>query len=264
MRDLYLLLWLYPKNKRIVQELKALAKNSMTQSAYLRLAFKSSNQKIKEIKDQLVKDGIKFLTAVDEKFPKKILNYEYSPLIISYIGNLNIYLDSKSVAMIGSRKIDPNLEQWVYSSFSNKNEKYVYVSGGAIGADQVVHKAALKSKNKTLLVLPAGLMNPYPKDIIKKFKNYENALYVSLFSPFQRIYKSNFYARNYLMAALSDEIVILQAKIKSGTMVTARYAIDMNKSIYALSCQPWDEKYSGNKSLLEDGANQIINLDLFQ
>ena len=331
MNDLYLLLWIYPKDKRIKEDLKKYTfaftftftepnpsnpsvfasnpsdppdlsslsapssppdppsppgflnppkppkppnppsplgflnpPNPPKPSDYLLFILKKSVNEISSLKDLMKSKGIKYITIKDPLYPKKLKGSLYAPLILSYVGDFHSYLDSLPIAMIGSRRIDPELEEWIYESFKTKYQKYIYVSGGAIGVDQAIHKACLKSSNKTLIVLPSGLLNPYPKNIISDFKNFRNVIFISHFPPKQKVFKSNFYSRNHFMASLSDAVVVLQAEEKSGTLMTVKYALEMNKDVYALSCSPWNKRYSGNAKLISDGADQIINLDLFQ
>ena len=264
MRDIYLLLWIYPKDKRIASDLKKYSFNEFNLSEYLLFLFERSNKKILELKNKIEDKGFDYITIKDELYPKGLFQTCYSPLIFAYSGSINHYINSTPVALIGSRRIDPELEDWLYKSFKKKSDRYIYLSGGAIGTDQAVHKASLLSDNKTLFVLPSGIFNPYPSSLFKDFKSHKNSLFISHFPPEQKVFKSNFYSRNHLMAALCESLIVLQAEQKSGTLVTAKYALDMAKDIYVLSSQPWDKRYSGNIKLLNEGAIQITNLDLFQ
>jgi len=264
MRDVYLLLWIYPKDKRIASDLKKHSFDDVDLTDYLMFLFERSNKKILELKNKLEKNRIGFITIKDTSYPKRLLQSPYSPLIFAYIGDFDHYTNSQPVAIIGSRRIDPELEDWLYRSFREKCDKYIYLSGGAIGTDQAIHKASLINDNKTLFVLPSGILNPYPSSLYKNFKHHKNSLFISHFPPEKKIFKSNFYSRNHLMASLCESLIVLQAEEKSGTLVTAKYALDMAKDIYVLSSSPWNKRYSGNIKLLEEGATQITNLDLFQ
>lgn len=264
MRDVYLLLWLYPKDKKIAKDLKNYSYHNWNISTYLTFIYERSSSKIIDLKKKLEQNEIKYITIKDESYPKRLLQSQYSPLIFAYSGDFDHYRKRVPIAIIGSRRIDPELEDWLFRSFNKTCDKNIYLSGGAIGTDQAIHKATLNNNNKTLFVLPGGILNPYPKTLYRDFKHYKNALFISHFPPDQKIYKSNFYSRNHFMAALSECLIVLQAEEKSGTLVTAKYAIDMAKEIYVLSSTPWNKRYSGNIRLIEEGATHIMNLDLFQ
>ena len=264
MREIFLLLWIYPNDKRLLHELRLYSYKESSLTDYVKLIFNSSTLEIMKLKKHMALKGMGFITAVDDNYPIVLKSAEHSPLIFSYLGDYRILHDFTSVSMVGSRNIDKNLKQWLSSSFTKKSDKFTYISGGAIGTDQAIHSACVKSFNKTVIVLPSGILNPYPKYLISKYIESESVLFISQFSPYQKIFKSNFHQRNYFISALSEAVVILQAKERSGTFVTAKYAIELNKDLYVLSCKPWDEGYSGNIRLLNEGANQITNLDLFQ
>ena len=265
MRDFFLLVWLFPNNKRLKDEFKISFKDrKFSPSSFIKDLFFRSKDEISNLIKILKKNSITYITVVDELYPREILTYNYQPYIFSCKGDFSIYSQLEPVCFVGSRRLDPELEEWIFENISIQFTKILFVSGGAIGTDQAIHRSAIRSNNKTLFVLPSGLLNAYPKGVLARFENSKNTVFVSQFSPFQKMYKSNFYARNYFMSALSNRVVILQAEVKSGTLVTSKYAVEMNKELFVLSCSPWDKRYSGNKKLLNEGAGHIINLDLFQ
>jgi|GEM_PF-5386358 len=265
MREFFLLIWLFPNNKRLKEEFKLSFKDATFKpSSFIEDLFFRSKKEISNLIKVLKKNSINYITVVDDLYPKKILKHNFQPYIFSCKGDFSIYDKLEPVCFVGSRRLDPELGEWIFENINKQFSKILFISGGAIGTDQAIHSGALRSRNKTLFVLPSGLLNAYPKGVLSRYENSKDAVFVSQFSPFQKMYKSNFYARNYFMSSLSDKVVILQAEIKSGTLVTAKYAIEMNKELIVLSCSPWDKRYSGNKKLLCDGASHIINLDLFQ
>lgn len=264
MRDYFLLIWLFPKDKKILTQLKNFSKE-LQPSSELKKSYSKNLSSIENLKQKLKANSLEYITAIDKSYPVILNTSDYAPLILSYRGDIKILENCDNlVGFVGSRRIDPELQFWFSSEVKKLDSQIVTVSGGAIGVDQFVHKESVKNNLKTLVVLPSGLFHPYPAYLFNLFKENKNFLFLSQFSPELRVYKSNFYPRNHLIASLCKKLVVLQAEQKSGTMVTARFAIDLNREIYALSSNPWDQRYSGNKELINDGAIQMMDLDLFQ
>lgn len=264
MRDYFFLVWLFPKNKMLVKSLRAFSQD-LNPTEELKNLYDKNLLEVEKLKKQLEAHSMGYITAIDNDYPENLKTCDYSPLIISYSGDINLLKsDGKFIGFIGSRRIDPELQYWFSTEVKKLHSDYIIVSGGAIGVDQFVHKESVKNNLKTVVILPSGLLNPYPKYFYDLFKDNKSFLFLSQFPPFVRVYKSNFYPRNYLIAGLCEKLVVLQAEKKSGTMVTARFAIDLNKDIYTLSNSPWDQRYSGNKELINSGAFQIMDLNLFQ
>ena len=108
-------------------------------------------------------------------------------------------------------------------------EKHIcVVSGGARGIDQKAHSIAIRSKSPSLCFLPSGLDHFYPESLksLRKGILDSGGTFISCFPPWAKMYKSYFHIRNSLMSAYSSLVVILQAQIRSGTMLTARKALD--------------------------------------
>ena len=123
MKDVYLLLWLYPKDKRALEDLKCYSFDQKKLSEYLKYLFRRSVYKIEELKNLLNSEDISIVTIKDDLYPKRLKEAPYAPLIFSYQGNFNTYLNSIPVSMIGSRRLDPKLEEWIYESFKFEYKK---------------------------------------------------------------------------------------------------------------------------------------------
>jgi len=181
--------------------------------------------------------------------------------VIHYEGNLAL-LSKKRVAIVGSRKAlsySKNITLQLSGRLSALGA--VSVSGAAIGIDALAHKGA--GAANTIAVLPCSLSLRYPK--INSALIDDIAQQGLLLSPFESDFKAtpwSFVARNEVIVALSDVVVIMQADLNSGSMHSASYAIKHNKPLYVLSHRIGDSL--GTDALLQDGrAKPIYDIDTF-
>ncbi len=263
MKNILLLSWFY-SNKHFNRLIARMLREKKICNELYGIYRKHENE-IKSLKAKLFKENIWICTYVDKLYPENLKNLEYSPWVFCGSGNLSLLEESLCLGVVGSRKPDLLAVHWLKEEFKKLNKKVVIVSGGAIGIDQVAHQEAFLQGISNICVLPVGIFNIYPQSLKKNMNKYLESgkfLFISQFHPEQKVCKSLFHSRNYLLSALSNKILIVQAKKNSGTMITAKYAIDQGKEIYALPANPWDDRYMGNVQLLEDGAYQVIDLSL--
>lgn len=129
----------------------------------------------------------------------------------------------------------------------------VIVSGFAYGIDSAAHAAAIANGLPTIAILGTGLNIRYPSgnDNLRQSILNSNGLIISEYPPDTPAFKSNFIARNRLIAGLTKAVLIAEASYKSGALNTARWAREMNKSCFAVPCIPGDQTLAGNQLLLE-------------
>lgn len=134
---------------------------------------------------------------------------------------------------------------------------HVSVSGGAIGVDQITHQTSVDLKLPTIAILPSGLKQLYPQ----RFSHYVDAIIknkgcvLSEFPDGQIVFKHHFSFRNRLIAALGKVSVIVEAREKSGTLITAHRALEMGKDVFVVPGHPLDDNFKGSLSLLKLGAH---------
>ena len=132
------------------------------------------------------------------------------------------------------------------------------VSGMAIGIDSAAHRQALAAGGSTIAVLPSSLQKPYParhRGLAEQIAN--NGALITEYSSTSNIYKGNFIARNRIIAAMSDVLLVVEAAERSGTMHTVDFAIQLGKDVAAIP-GPINHHYSmGTNRLLKDGVHLI-------
>lgn len=231
--------------------------------------FKKQFNLEKEL-EYLNKESIKFVCSFEINYPKNLKEIYNPPLVLFYKGELK-NTKYNCLAIIGSRK-------YSYYGFSVTNflikdlNNLCIVSGLAVGIDTLAHNNALKYNLKTIAVLGSGLDNEsiYPKENKELLNNIiqNNGLIISEFSPKTKALKNNFRLRNRIISGLSRAVLIIEGKDKSGTKITANYALEQNRDIFAVPGNIFSQNsYTCNK-LISQGAILIQNAkdinDFFQ
>jgi DNA processing protein len=267
MKDIFYLSW-FLKDEVFHKEMLEFVKVGKL-SDHLKSLLKLHQDQISKGKAICKKSGASVVVFSDPDYPNCFKSLERPPWVLTYKGNLKLLDNNRRLSVVGSRRADPEVLYWLNKNFKIIHKDSVLVSGGAIGVDQEVHKAALRENLATIIVLPVGIDQIYPpslSSLVSQFfkKGHESVLLLSQFFPSQQVYKSSFYPRNYVLSAISPKLIVVQSEVRSGTMVTAKYALENDKEIYVLPASPWDLRYSGNLKLLEEGAYQLIDLSLIQ
>lgn len=183
-----------------------------------------------------MKNNIKLLNIFDKDYPKKLKNI-YDPPVVLYIkGNKNIF-NKKSVAMVGCRMCSKyGEEQAKYFSYNLAKNDIVVVSGLARGIDKYSHIGCLAGKGKTIAVLGCGLNIMYPLENLEVARKIieTGGVIVSEYPIGEKPNRENFPQRNRIISGLSDYIIVVESKAKSGSMITVNFAIEQGKEIYAI------------------------------
>ena len=199
--------------------------------------------------------GYDTITIFDAEYPKKLLNLKQPPMVLYYKGNLDLLKDS-SIGITGTR-----LPTYYAADATTKlctNTDKVVISGLAKGVDTFAHKYA----KKTVAVLGCGIHYIYPLENRDLFKEVEEkGLILSEYPGLTKPLAYHFPFRNRIIAALSDELYVMEAKDqKSGTVGTVNYALDLGKNIKVLPFDAFADCY--NNTLIAEGAMVITKKDL--
>lgn len=209
------------------------------------------------------KNKISFVTLENQNYPELLKNI-YAPPAVLYFKGADILNHDKKIAFVGSRKANRYgqkvIESIVPQMIANG---FVIVSGGAIGADSMAHEEAVNSGGKTVSVIGSGLLNPYPHSNKKLFeKIIDNC--GTLLSPFALstfAKPGNFPARNRVIAGLSLGCVVVQAAKKSGASITAQFALDQGRDVFAIPGSVEDGLSQGCHALIQQGAKLVANAE---
>jgi DNA processing protein len=210
--------------------------------------------------------GIKIITLWDEDYPALLKEIDHPPLVLYIKGALN---PNKMISIVGTRNSDKRSE-FITKRISEDISKagYTIVSGMALGIDRCAHLGALKAGGSTIAVLPSAVDIIYPvknNDIYRMIYESKDSAIISEYPPGIGVYeKWAFVKRNRIISGLSEQVIIVQAPLKSGAMITAKYAIDQNRELFACPGNAFDDKYSGCHELIKQGARLFSSMnDLF-
>ncbi|WP_075876178.1 DNA-processing protein DprA [Merdibacter massiliensis] len=201
----------------------------------------------------------KYITVFDAEYPKQFRHLRYPPWILFYHGDLSL-LEAKGVAVIGSRVSSEEGRTSCQQIVGILKEKYVIISGLAKGIDALAHREALDQK--TIGVIGCGIECVYPKENADLYARLAaQHLIISEYPGKTKPYAAHFPWRNRLIAALADSIIVIEAKVRSGTMHTVNEAIELSRPVYVVVRSYLEREYLGNALLLQQGAEPLFHAE---
>lgn len=211
---------------------------------------------------ELYKKQISYITRNDKEYPYLLKHIPNPPVGFYMIGEMPNE-DIPKISIVGSRKCTQygahNTEKITKELSENG---IVIVSGLAEGIDGIAHKAALETGGKTIAVLGNGVDLSYPSvnAAIRK-KIIENGCIISEFPPETPPYQSNFPMRNRIVSGLSLGLIVMEASLRSGTLITVGNALDQGRDVFALPGNITSQFSEGTNELIKQGAFLITSAD---
>ena len=206
----------------------------------------------KEI-DALKKVGAYLLTYKDFNYSSLLIQIHDFPPVLSYKGNITLLNSEKTIAIVGARNSSINSR-----SFASKiakelvDEGCITVSGLARGVDTAVHEA---SGSSTIAVIAGGIDHIYPPENKELFERIaSSALLLAELPVGSKPLSQNFPQRNRIISGLALATVVIEASLRSGSLITANYALEQNREIFAVPGFPLDPRCMGTNKLIKDGA----------
>jgi len=198
----------------------------------------------------------KFIYPSHPSYPQKLLDLEDPPCYLAYEGCLDVF-QQLSLSVVGSREPTTLSLDWMELHLSDLVAKgIVTVSGGARGVDQKAHFISLRAQRPTVMVLPTGLGQIYPRemqDVVSHICDC-GGIVISELGHMNPVRKHYFEKRNRIIAALSGVTLIVEAHRRSGTSMTARLAMDLNRTLAVVPGHPLNPHWGGSLELLSSGA----------
>jgi DNA processing protein len=224
------------------------------------------NVDLDQLWDKIIAQGIKILTWDDELYPPRLKEIEQPPPVLYVRGEL-LPEDHFAVAIVGTRKVTPYGRQITeeLSAFLASNGVTV-VSGLARGVDAVAHSAALKAGGRTLAVLGSGVDRIYPPEnrALAEQMMTRGAL-ISDYPVGTAPDASNFPPRNRIISGLSLAVVVVEAGETSGALITAEFAAEQGREIFAVPGSILAPQSKGTNKLIQNGALPLLTpQDLMQ
>lgn len=217
------------------------------------LILQAIRQKEKVVKEKLqtIEEKIqsKYVTIIDKDYPEMLKHINNPPWVLYYYGDLSL-LNKKTLAIIGARKNTSYGKKMCQKIIREcKDYNCNVISGLAMGIDAIAHQSAFEFQLSTIAVLGSGIDYCYPKSNIDLYNRIKaHGLLISEYPNLTKPQKQFFLVRNRLIAALSEQVVVIEASCQSGTMNTVTYALEFGKDV---GCVP-------NLATLNSGCNQLI------
>jgi len=227
------------------------------------LKDKSNKSEAYEIGCKNYKLGVKAFSIDNNNYPVRLKNISSPPPILFYRGNnaVEILRSDYFVSVVGTRNptaYGKSVTKMIVADLAKRG--VVIVSGMARGIDSIAHQTALENNGKTIAVLGCGVDVVYPpenKDLMNEI--IKKGIVISECLPSTKPFRSYFPARNRLISGLCDSLAIMEAAKKSGTMITAGFAGDQGRDLFAVPGSVFSPESQGTNQLIQDGACVLSN-----
>ena len=239
------------KNKNIIKELR----NEELEEI--------NEEKINKFKEYMNNNNINYITIKSKDYPEKLKHLLEPPYVLFYKGNLDL-LKGRLVAVIGARKCTSygaGITKIISKVISENN--ITVVSGLATGIDSIAQKNSFNNVGRTIGILGCGIDVVYPKhnkllyeDILKN-----DGLIISEFLPQTPPMAYNFPRRNRIISGISDKLIIIEANVKSGSLITVNYALFLGMDIMAVPGPVLSGNSEGCNKLIRDGAKPFTEIE---
>ena len=216
----------------------------------------------KAIIERCSKKGYSILTQHDEDFPVRLRDIPASPIVLYIDGTLPNVDRIPSFAIVGTRNVTPYGAK-IATAFGSGVAQAggIVTSGMAIGVDTFAHKGALKANGKTIAVLGCGLDIAYPKSNAElKEIIASNGCVISEYPPMTGPTRHAFPIRNRIISGLSEATIVVEAGIRSGSLITANHAAEQGRQIYAIPGNIDSPQSAGPNRLILDGAHPLVSV----
>ena len=218
--------------------------------------------RISAIIDASEQSGSIIIPITDPRYPLNLKEIFDPPIVLFAQGNITL-LNQQQIAMVGSRNASINGRDNAFD-FAQKLAKVglVITSGLALGIDGAAHKGALSVNGKTIAVVATGLDQVYParhRLLAKSILDNDGAI-ISEFLPGTSPKPGYFPKRNRIISGLSLGVLVVEATIKSGSLVTARCALEQNREVFAVPSTIHNLQAKGCHWLIKQGAKLVDNI----
>lgn len=233
----------YEKIKKIYNDLQSITIQSMLEQ------YKSRN--------------IQCITIFDEQYPSLLKQISNPPWVLYVQGNSELLNHSKLISIVGTRyptNYGKNMTNFLVKPLV-KND-FVTISGLAKGIDSLVHEYTIQQGGNTIAVLGFGFNHIYPKENTQLAQQViKNGLMISEYPPHREPRRWHFPERNRIISGLSLGTIVVEAKEKSGSLITADLALEQNREVFAIPGPINSECSRGTNMLIQQGAKLVLNPD---
>ncbi len=216
----------------------------------------SAEKEYNQLKDM----GGEFVAACEPSYPNALRMIEDAPPILAVLGHKHL-LDKRNIGIVGSRNASLNGRRFARDLAGDLGSAgYVIASGLARGIDTAAHEGSIDSG--TIAVVAGGVGHIYPKENEKLHARIvEQGAVISECKMGQRPTARHFPRRNRIISGLAMGVVVVEAAKKSGSLITARQALDQGREVFAVPGSPLDPRTKGTNDLIRQGATLVESAD---
>jgi len=212
---------------------------------------------------QMARDlGVSLIHWGSQEYPKSLAQI-YDPPVLMYVKGSLIETDKSAIAMVGSRKATSyGIKAANKFASALTKHKVTLVSGMARGIDTEVHRTTLRNDGRTIAVLGSGLEFIYPPENRGLYAEIiKHGAVISEFPLLSPPKKHHFPRRNRIISGLSLGTIVVEASERSGSLITARFALEQGREVFAIPGSVGGETSKGVHRLIQDGAKLVQNVD---
>ncbi len=210
--------------------------------------------------NSILEKGIEIITMYDDDYPEQFKNIQDFPVILYLRGNKSL-LSTQCISVVGSRDFT-RYGKTITENFTSALSEvgFTIVSGLARGVDAVAHETALKASGNTIAVLGCGIDVVYPAENGYLYKGIidNGGLIISEYPLGAKALHYHFPERNRLIAALSRGVLVTEARLNSGSLITARFAIEYGRELFVVPGNVTSKYSEGCNRLLKEAQGAII------
>ncbi len=218
-------------------------------------------EEAQKIYDTAMENGWKIVTPSSEYYPPQLLHLQNLPLVLYVEGDEATLTNELMISVVGARKASDygnSVARALSSAMADIG--FTIVSGGALGIDSSAHKGALDENGKTICVLGCGLGTKYLMDNKPlRDKIVNNGALISEFPPYYPASRITFPLRNRIISGISLGTVVVEAGEKSGSLITARLALEQGKDVFAVPGDLVSSSFLGTNNLIRNGATPVFS-----
>jgi len=206
-------------------------------------------------------NDISVISIFDKEYPSILKEIYQPPWALFAKGDVSLLNKDPKLAVVGSRQATQYGKNAIRLIFPGLVEKgVIVVSGLAKGIDALAHENAMKNGGKTIAVIAGGLYHIYPKENMSlAVELMKSQLIISEYPPDTRPLRWHFPARNRIISGLSKGTFIIEAKRKSGSLITANYAVNEGREVFSLPGSIFNPFSIGTNELIQAGAKLVTN-----
>ena len=205
--------------------------------------------------------GVSIMGYHDPSYPDRLRTLEDPPALLYVLGKLPSIDDKACIGVVGTRSMSEYGRENAYKiSYELSSAGMVVISGMARGIDAIAACAAIEAGGTTVAVLGCGIDTVYPKEHATLMTQIaRHGAVITEYAPGEPPYGRNFPKRNRIISALSNSVLVVECMERSGSLITAKYAIAQGKAVYALPGKIGDKNSEGTNNLIKDGARLALS-----